>query len=166
MKACSVLGSESLTRCLGMPPRGEIAIPHAQKIHLWRSVSTISNRQSGSSFPQNACAATAMSDCRTSIPHSSGRAGRSAARLGPRQRAHAAEASSSSGSISCRSPSSSRFAATARLQDDSGGRFLRARRGKGRMPSDVRKKDRSDREHCESSILSRTKVYCPAQATG
>jgi hypothetical protein len=29
--ACSVLGSKSLTRCLGMPPKGEIAVPTDKK---------------------------------------------------------------------------------------------------------------------------------------
>jgi hypothetical protein len=79
-----------------------------------------------------------------------------------------------------------------RLQDESGGRFLRARRGKGRMPSDVRTarsrppiKSRASssgillikcrRRHgrialiaslARGSILSRTKVCYPAQATG
>ena len=79
-----------------------------------------------------------------------------------------------------------------RLQDESGGRFLRARRGKGRMPSDVRTarsrppiKSRASssgillikcrRRHgrialiaslARGSIFSRTKVCYPAQATG
>jgi ribosomal protein L34 len=75
------------------------------------------------------------------------------------------------------------------LQDESGGRFLRARRRKGRMPSDVLApapiKSRASssgillikcrRRHgrialiaslARGSILSRTKVYYPAQATG
>jgi hypothetical protein len=61
MKACCVLGSKSLTRCLGMPPSGETAIPMRKINHPQRTMSMASKCRSVGSFPLDACAATLRS---------------------------------------------------------------------------------------------------------